>query len=82
LFGVAATKMVLSKVYKKYILAEQKSKFSNWRALRAIDLSPVSGLNCNGIEMLRKGEELEKYERGIEMTVCWEKFTNMVLKKQ
>jgi hypothetical protein len=47
------------------ILAEQQCKFSNWQVLRAFDLSPVSGLNYNGIETLRKVEELEKYERGI-----------------
>ncbi len=65
LFGVTATKMVLAEVYKQYILAEQQSKFSNWWVLRAIDLSPVSGLNYNGIETLGKVEELENYERGI-----------------
>jgi len=64
-FGATATKAVLSEVHKKYILAEHQRTFSNWRVLRAIDLSPVSGLNYNGVEILRSVEELGKYERGV-----------------
>jgi hypothetical protein len=65
IFGAAVTKAVLSEVYKKYIFEEHRSTFAPWRVLRAIDLSPVGGLNFNGVETLRNVEELELYQRGI-----------------
>jgi hypothetical protein len=65
IFGAAVTKDVLSEVYKKYIFEEHRSTFASWRVLRAIDLSPVGGLNFNGVETLRNVEELELYQRGI-----------------
>lgn len=65
LFGIEATRVALSEVYKKYIYDNQHSTFSSWRVLRAIDLSPVGGLNYNGIETLRKVEGLNKHQRGV-----------------
>jgi hypothetical protein len=65
IFGAAVTKTVLAEVYKKYIFEDHRSSFAPWRVLKVIDLSPVGGLNYNGIEMLRKVEELELYQRGI-----------------
>jgi hypothetical protein len=65
IFGAAVTMAVLSEVYKKYIFEEHCSMFASLRVLRAIDLSPVGGLNFNGVESLRNVEELELYQRGI-----------------
>jgi hypothetical protein len=65
IFGVTITKTVLAEVHKKYIYDEYKDKFAAWRLLRAIDLSPVGGLNFNGIEILRSVEELGSYKRGL-----------------
>jgi len=58
-------KYKLHKVHKKYIYDEYKDKYSAWRLLRAIDLSPVGGLNFNGIEALHSMEKFGSYERGL-----------------
>jgi hypothetical protein len=53
LFGVEVTKVVLGEVYKKFIFSEHLNTIASWRVLKAIDLSPVSGFNCNGIITLQ-----------------------------
>jgi hypothetical protein len=65
IFGVDVTKSMLSEIYKKFFFHEQRSVFSPWKVLRAIDLSSVGGLNYNGLETLRNVEELERYQRGV-----------------
>jgi hypothetical protein len=65
IFGVAATNQVLSEIYQKYILPEQKRVFSPWRILFAIDNAIGGSLNYNGIEALRTVECLGRYERGL-----------------
>jgi hypothetical protein len=64
-FGVEATKAMLSDLYKKFYFQEQRNVFAPWKVLRAIDLSSVGGLNYNGLETLRNVEELERYQCGI-----------------
>jgi hypothetical protein len=56
---------MLSELYQKYFFNEQRSIFSPWKVLRAIDLSSVGGLNYNGLETLRNVKELERYQRGV-----------------
>ncbi len=65
IFGIEATKVALSELYKKYFFVEQRERFAPWKVLKAIDLSAVGGLNYNGIEALRTVEGLELYERGV-----------------
>jgi hypothetical protein len=65
LFGVEVKKVVLAEVYRKFIFNEHQNTFASWRVLKAIDLSPVGGLNYNGIETLQTVENLGKHERGI-----------------
>jgi hypothetical protein len=65
IFGADSIKTMLSKLFKKYFFNEQRSIFSPWKVLRAINLSSVGGLNYNGLEMLRNVEELERYQRGV-----------------
>jgi hypothetical protein len=64
-FGVEATKTMLSDLYKRFYFQEQRNVFAAWKVLRSIDLSSVGGLNYNGLETLRNVEELERYQRGI-----------------
>jgi hypothetical protein len=52
IFGIAATKAVPDKLYKKYVAGKHHEVFSPWKILRAIDLSIGGYLNCNGVEAL------------------------------
>jgi len=65
IFGVEATKDMLSELYKQFYYKEQRNVFAPWKVLRAIDLSSVGGLNYNGLETLRNVEVLERYQRGV-----------------
>jgi hypothetical protein len=63
IFGVDATKTMLSKL-QKIFFREQCATFAPWKVLRAINLSSVGGLNYNGLETLRNVEDLERYQWG------------------